>query len=166
MKTGRLKSYTDETTGKPYLLEEEAEVDFFRNADPDRLKTAAENKLRAAQANGEEERPEPANDEAAPGVPTLTVSKARKEKYLAETARLNFEERVGELVKASEVKDGAFKIARTLRNNIMALPDRMAAELAAETNQFKVHRLLTDELRRAIADVIKEITPEEERGPE
>jgi hypothetical protein len=164
---GRLKKYTDEETGKEYLLEEEAEVDWFKNADPVRMEAAkkAVEKYNAKQTVDPENMPEPVNDETAPGVPSLTISKARKEKYLAESARLNFEERIGELVKVSEVKDASFKVARTIRNNLMALPDRLAAELAAETNQFRVHKTLTDEIRRAISDVIKDLDQEGSSEP-
>lgn len=167
VKKGRLKAYTDDDRAKPYLLEEEAEVDWFQNASPEKMEAAKKAMARYEEENtvDPENKPEPVNSGAATGVPTLTESRARKEKYLAESARLNFEERIGELVKVSEVKDSAFKVARTIRNNLMALPDRLAAELAAETNQFRVHKTLADEIRRAIGDAIKDLEPEEPSEP-
>jgi hypothetical protein len=44
-------------------------------------------------------------------------------------------------------------VARLVRDAMLNIPDRVAAELAAETNQFKVHQRLTHEIRRALEDM-------------
>lgn len=104
------------------------------------------------------ERSKPAeitDDEPAPRGPgnaasTFAQSRAVKEAYLARLAKLEFEEKSGKLVEADQIKDEAFRLARTVRDGILNVPDRISAELAAETDAFKIHQRLSDELRKAL----------------
>lgn len=94
------------------------------------------------------------DDENKPvGTETLAASKAKREAFLAELARLEYELKAGQLVPVEDVKKEAFKMARIVRDSILNIPDRLAAELAAETNQFNVHRRLTEELRKALEEL-------------
>ena len=77
-------------------------------------------------------------------------ARAQHERFKARLAQLELEEREGKLVQADAVKQEAFRVARIVRDAMLNLPDRIAAELAAETNQFKVHQRLTKEIRRAL----------------
>ena len=72
----------------------------------------------------------------APGiaVPPLAQSRAIREAYQARLARLDYEERTGTLVSKEKVRQAAFQRARTLRDRLLALPDRLASELAAITD--------------------------------
>ena len=88
-------------------------------------------------------------------IPDLNESRARHEHYKAEKARLEALQGRGELVPADEVKAEAFKAARSVRDALMALPDRLAAQLAGTTDVRLCHTLLTEELRvalRSLAD--------------
>jgi len=88
-------------------------------------------------------------------IPDLNESRARHEHYKAEKARLEALQGRGELVPAEEVKAAAFKMARGVRDSIMAIPDRLAAQLAGTTDARQCHTLLTEELRvalRSLAD--------------
>jgi hypothetical protein len=53
----------------------------------------------------------------------------------------------GVLVEASKVEDAAFTAARTARDLLMAIPDRVDATFAAITDPAEIHRRLTEELR-------------------
>lgn len=77
-------------------------------------------------------------------------SEARLKRYKAELARIELEEAEGKLVNADKVKRQAFKIARTVRDTMLNIPDRLAAILAAETDNFQVHKILTDEIVQAL----------------
>ena len=83
-------------------------------------------------------------------IPDLNESRARHEHYKAEKARLEALQGRGELVPAEEVKAAAFKMARGVRDSIMAIPDRLAAQLAGTTDARQCHTLLTEELRIAL----------------
>lgn len=87
------------------------------------------------------------------GTETLAASKAKREAFMAELARLEYELKAGQLVPIEDVKKEAFKMARVVRDGILNIPDRLAAELAAETNQFRVHTRLTEELRKVLEEL-------------
>lgn len=87
------------------------------------------------------------------GTETLAASKAKREAFMAELARLEYEQKAGSLVPVDDVKKEAFKLARIVRDSLLNIPDRLAAELAAETNQFRVHKRLTEELRKALEEL-------------
>ena len=88
-------------------------------------------------------------------IPDLNESRARREHYQAELAKLQVSQQRRELVAAEEVKAEAFKAARSVRDALMALPDRLAAQLAGTTDARQCHTLLSEELRvalRSLAD--------------
>lgn len=101
------------------------------------------------------ERPPP-SEEVSSGPPidkvssTYAQSRAAREAYAARLAKLDFEQKSGKLVDAEAVRNEAFKSARIVRDALMNIPDRIAAELAAETNIFKIHSRLTEELRKSL----------------
>lgn len=78
--------------------------------------------------------------------------------YTAKTAQLEYEERIGKLMRADEVKSyQAGKIA-SLREAFLQIPSRLVPVLAAETDPAKIHVLLEDEIVRAMALVSGEMT--------
>jgi len=83
-------------------------------------------------------------------IPNFNVSRAKREAYQAELARLEYEEKQGTLVNAEAVKKEAFRVARLVRDAMLNIPDRIAAELAADTDTFSVHKRLTAEIRTAL----------------
>lgn len=105
-----------------------------------------------------ENRPAPT---ASTGGSTIIQSRTVKEAYAARMAKLDYEERIGKTIEADKVKEDSFKAARIVRDNMLNIPDRMAAELAGETNQFTIHKKLTDEIKKAIQDAINTIRNQE-----
>lgn len=81
---------------------------------------------------------------------TFAHSKAIKEGYLARLAKLDYEERSGKLVDAEEVKKEAFKLARTTRDALLNIPDRVSAEFAGLTTPHEIHVRLSEEIRKAL----------------
>lgn len=88
-------------------------------------------------------------------VPTLVVSKTIEAAYKAQLARLEFEEKSGGLIDAEKVKKQAFKIARLTRDAMLAIPDRVSAEIAGFTDAFQIHQRLNAEIRGAIEEISK-----------
>lgn len=95
--------------------------------------------------------PERVDDDDTPM--TYAEARAMHEKFKMRLAELELEQREGKLVEADVVQRESFKAARQVRDALLNLPDRVAGVLAAETNQFKVHQLLTKEIRRALEDL-------------
>ena len=83
-------------------------------------------------------------------IPDLNESRARREHYLAEKARLDALQGRKELLPADQVKAEALALARALRDGLMRVADRMAPTLAATADARQVHHLLTEEIRVAL----------------
>ncbi|HWR52218.1 MAG TPA: hypothetical protein VN428_13995, partial [Bryobacteraceae bacterium] len=94
-------------------------------------------------------RPAPMSEPTSSG-PTYAQSRAVRELYLARLAKIEFEERSSKLVSSDEVRVTAFTTSRTIRDNLLNIPDRLAAMLAAETDAAQVHQILTDEIRKVL----------------
>ncbi|MFZ5586133.1 MAG: terminase small subunit [Thermodesulfobacteriota bacterium] len=76
----------------------------------------------------------------------------RKRRMAAEARRaeMALAKDEAELISADEVAKAAFDAARTLRDAILAIPDRISEELAVETDSDAVHQRLTLELTNAL----------------
>jgi hypothetical protein len=84
------------------------------------------------------------------GIPDLYESRGRKEHYQAELAKLQVSQQLKELVSAEDVKREAFAMGRSIRDGMMNIPDRLAAQVAAIGDPREVHRLMTEEIRVAL----------------
>jgi len=80
-------------------------------------------------------------------------ARAIRESYLARLAKIEFEEKTAKLVSRDEVQVAAFTLARTVRDNLLNLPDRLAALLASESDADRVHQILTGEIRKALDEL-------------
>ena len=127
-----------------------------------RIKTTPDGKIDVEQADREWDRntspvnaPKraPRGGGGAAGGPTYAQSRAVRELYLARLAKIEFEERAGKLVSRDQVTVAAFTKARTVRDNLLNIPDRVAAVLAAETDPVRTHQILTDEIRKALIEL-------------
>lgn len=83
-------------------------------------------------------------------IPELNESRARREHYQAELAKLQVAQQRKELVPADEVKKEAFQIGRSVREALANLADRLSHQLAGETDPQVIHEILTDEHRNAL----------------
>lgn len=169
MKVGRVSAPLDEDrdprNGRPRLRWPNVETEWIANTDatrrthvgsqgsprrqaPDQPPTV----LETARARTPEP-PPPGADDGAEGTVTihdginLTEAKTAKEIYNARLARAEYEEQIGKLVPIETVKADAFKLARTVRDGLLNLPDRVAHELAHETDPSAVHLRLSSEIR-------------------
>lgn len=81
------------------------------------------------------------------------TSRARREEAEAELAELKLAEQRGELVRAADVRAAYAKLAAGLRESLLQIPARLAAVLAAESDQAKCHDALQLELHQVLAQV-------------
>lgn len=79
---------------------------------------------------------------------TFNEARTRRERYQAELARLEFEEKAGVLVRAEDVKAEAFKRARVARDTLLNFPDRLAPMLTGRTEIHDVRKILLEEIHR------------------
>jgi len=87
--------------------------------------------------------------------PTLVESKTLQAAYQARLAQIEYEEKIGQLVEIEAIKKEAFQLARITRDAMLAIPDRLSAELAGITDPFEIHQKISTEIRGAISEISK-----------
>jgi phage terminase Nu1 subunit (DNA packaging protein) len=83
------------------------------------------------------------------------IASAKHEKFKAENERLKFEEQLGKLVDAEDVRRESFQIARITRDAMLSIPDRISAQLCGITDPVAMHATLTKELNGALDQLVK-----------
>ena len=86
-------------------------------------------------------------------IPELNESRARREHYQAELAKLQVTQQRGELIPVDEVKKEAFALGRSVREGLANLADRLSHQLAGETDPARIHQVLTEEHRSALVEL-------------
>jgi hypothetical protein len=88
----------------------------------------------------------------ATGAAPPSLVEAQRMAMLERHRRLKLEndEREGALIVVERATAAAFEFARVLRENVMNVPGRIGAELAAESDAARVHVLLEAALREAL----------------
>lgn len=83
-------------------------------------------------------------------IPSFNESRAKSEHFRAELARIDLEVKEEKLCEAEKVRREAFSLARSVRDAVNTIPDRVANQFAAETDPVVIHQALTEELRKAL----------------
>jgi hypothetical protein len=81
---------------------------------------------------------------------SFSKARARKETALAGLRELQLKKETGELVLRSAVEAAQFRVARQIRGSFLNVPDRLAGLLAAETDQYRIHAILTKEILQVL----------------
>ena len=84
-------------------------------------------------------------------------ARAAREVYQAQLAKLALEEKQGELVRADQVRVAAFNLARKARDQLLALPERLGAAVAAVDDIAEVQEILERDIER----ICQELSGEE-----
>lgn len=87
---------------------------------------------------------------------SLVIEKVVKTKL----AQVRLDQEQGRLIDAAEATRAQFEIARVVRNQIFELPDRLADELALETDAHRARGILT----REITDIMRKLAAELREG--
>jgi len=133
IRTGRLqrsaqleKAKPKGSTGRPgWVIDPEiAEIEWERNTEPGRVRSAAQINAGKARARGEDV--EPPGPMAPPDPPgnrgtagTYNSAKAAAEGYKAMLLKLDYEERTGKLVSAEDMKRIRFESGRRVRDAVV-----------------------------------------------
>ena len=84
---------------------------------------------------------------------SFSEAKTNEKRLQVSLLELNLQEKSGELVKAKDVQVAAFSEARKLRDNMLNIPDRVAALIAADPDENSVRQILTDEIEKGLQDI-------------
>ncbi len=115
-----------------------------RNSVTGTPKLAGQGKHSKASARKAEERA------GKPEGETYATNRLERERYRAQLARLEYEKTTGALISQDDVRVACFNAGRTVRDMMLALPDRLAPILAAQSSARECHAILTKELTRAL----------------
>lgn len=83
----------------------------------------------------------------------LAQGRARLATAKASREELELAARRDELIDAAAVRTTVFNLARSARDAILSVPDRLAPIITGMDDAHEVHRLLSDELRRVVASL-------------
>ncbi len=146
---GRLKRslFFDGKAKKPSIDVDMAIVEWKENSLKDQIN------LQKPAANPEMV-PYVKPDEPANPVQSYNQSRAINEAYKARMSKIEYEERIGKLVDAEKIRDEAFKMARTVRDSMLNIPDRVSAEFAGINNAHAIHTRLTEEIKKALEGLV------------
>ena len=95
------------------------------------------------------------NTLSADEVPSFSESKAKREFYLAELAKLDVEEKKKQLVSVEEIKKSSFATGRSIREALTNLADRLSHQLAGEDDATVIHNIISNEHREALENLVK-----------
>lgn len=136
----------------------QADREWLENTDQSKPRNRITGRPKQSRAPGEPSEPMDfgATDDTAGGNGTgsgYAKARAARELYQAQLAKLELDRQRGILVRADEVRVGAFNMARKARDQLIALPERVAAILAATQDAAEVQRILEEEIERICQEI-------------
>ena len=147
-KTGLLDSAIVNHNGRELVNKEMAMDLWNKNTDPSRQALTVATPTKQELKKKVEATPD---DQ----IPDFNVSRARKEYYLSELAKIQVAQQKKELMPVSEIKKSSFQLGRSIRESLANLADRLSNQIAGETNAQAIHKLLTEEHREALEQLVE-----------
>ena len=86
-------------------------------------------------------------------IPSYGESKAKREYFLAELAKLDVEQKKEQVIDVEIITKSAFAKARAIRASLENIADRLSHQLAGEDNPSAIHKILTEEHREALENL-------------
>lgn len=161
IKAGRLnKSVTRDARGRPRIDPVAADREWGHNTDSDKNRNTE-------KKGGRDPAPPPKgqgalfSDVVPPaaasgttfGGKTVTEWRAASMAVELENKKLDLDQRKGRLVDVGKVRAAWFQLVRDTRDRLLMIPDRLAGEIAAESDMRRVHAMLDRELREALQEL-------------
>lgn len=87
--------------------------------------------------------------------PSLSQSRAIREAYVAQLAKLEYEEKINSLIPMKKVKKTFYNAGRIIRNNLLTIPGRLSAELATINDPVEIDKKLTEEIIEILSEIQK-----------
>jgi len=85
--------------------------------------------------------------------PDFMVSKSKEQYYKAEKAKIEYEERIKELVSINDVKKLHSKIAKVTRETMLNVADKISYIVAAETDPDVIHMIISTHITEALTEL-------------
>ena len=143
VKSGKLDSAVVNHNGRKLINKEEAFRLWDIQALPSKDTTVRKQLKQEINAKTDDE------------IPAYGESKAKREYFLAELAKLDVEEKKEQLVSVDEIKKSSFAKARAMREALTNLADRLSHQLAGDDDGTVIHNLLSIEHREALENLAR-----------
>ena len=86
-------------------------------------------------------------------IPSYGESKAKREYFLAELAKIDVEQKKEQVIDVEIITKSAFAKGRARRASLENIADRLSHQLAGEDNPSAIHKILTEEHREALENL-------------
>ena len=139
--TGILKDAIVKVNGRELLNKDEAVRLWDQNSVP---------APKAITAQTKKELKKQVDGMAADEIPDFNISRAKKEFYTAELARIQVEQQKKELISAKEVEKKSFEMAVGIREAFLTLPDRVSNLFASETDPTAIDSVMRQEIHSCL----------------
>ena len=139
--TGILKDAIVKVNGRELLNKDEAVRLWDQNSVP---------APKAITAQTKKELKKQVAGMAADEIPDFNISRAKKEFYTAELARIQVEQQKKELISAKEVEKKSFEMAVGIREAFLTLPDRVSNLFASETDPTAIDSVMRQEIHSCL----------------
>ena len=139
--TGILKDAIVKVNGRELLNKDEAVRLWDQNSVP---------APKAITAQTKKELKKQVDEMAADEIPDFNISRAKKEFYTAELARIQVEQQKKELISAKEVEKKSFEMAVGIREAFLTLPDRVSNLFASETDASAIDSVMRQEIHSCL----------------
>jgi hypothetical protein len=116
-------------------------------------------RVSATGKNGQEQKPK------ASGQTSFIDARSISEQYKAAKLKLEYEINKGLWLEKSVVKDDCFRAARLARDSFLNIPSRVAALVAAESQQGRCYRIIHKEIKDALDDFIRQLKTMADKRP-
>ena len=144
--TGILKDAIVKVNGRELLNKDEAVRLWEQNSVP------APNPI---TAQTKKELKKQVDGMAADEIPDFNISRAKKEFYTAELARIQVEQQKKELISAKEVEKKSFEMAVGIREAFLTLPDRVSNLFASETDASAIDSVMRQEIHSCLEKFVE-----------
>ena len=88
-------------------------------------------------------------------IPAYGESKAKREYFLAELAKLDVQEKKQQLVSVEDIRKSSFVTGRSIREALTNLADRLSHQLAGEDDATVIHNIISTEHREALENLAR-----------
>jgi len=136
------------------VLVDESRQRIEATRDPNRDDVVAANAARRAAVQTAPAPPEPTEVLTDYDFP---AARARKEHFLAQQAELEYRQRAGELLESAEAAHVVAEAATYVRTTLESLPDRLAPQVAHETDEHRIHALLAEDIEHTLRELSRRL---------
>jgi hypothetical protein len=89
------------------------------------------------------------------------AARAANESLSARINEIKLKQLTKELVSATEVRLAAFTLSRRARDQLLTIPDRLAAQVSGLTDPAEIHKLMFEEIYRVCQELSKPVIEDE-----